>query len=339
MPVRSLPNPWSNTLPLVRPLLGVWREQIDQYLQEHELVALQDPSNQDRTYFRNRLRHELIPYLQSYQPEIKPIMLRTADVFAQEDAFLDEAAAAAWQAALCDQGAGYLGFKRDVLTSQPLALQRRILRRAVYQLRPGLRDLDFVTVDKAVQFLENPPKGRQANLLAGLRFVWEDARLWLAGWETELPAFDQDGVPWPQLPGNAAVTLSLPGSFDLGNGWQLMGYLPDASRTHQAVTSNSDPYQAWLDYDRLSEAGFPLTLRPRLPGDRLQPLGMQGHSIKLSEFMINSKLASRARRLWPLVLAGRKIAWVPGLRLAHPFRVTEDTRQVVHLVLARQSES
>jgi tRNA(Ile)-lysidine synthase len=93
-----------------------------------------------------------------------------------------------------------------------------------------------------------------------------------------------------------------------------------------------DPMQAWLDAQALS---FPLIVRTRQPGDRFQPLGMDGHSLKLSDFWVNEKLSGRARPGWPLVCSADQIVWLPGFRPGHPFRVRPATHQVVHLRLVR----
>ena len=57
---------------LIRPLLEISRAEIEAYCHEHQLSPRQDSSNQDTTFFRNRLRHELIPILESYNPNIGP---------------------------------------------------------------------------------------------------------------------------------------------------------------------------------------------------------------------------------------------------------------------------
>jgi tRNA(Ile)-lysidine synthase len=64
---------------------------------------------------------------------------------------------------------------------------------------------------------------------------------------------------------------------------------------------------------------------------------MDGHTMKLSDFWVNQKLPRRARAKFPLVLAGDEIAWVPGFRLAHPFRLREETRRAVLLRLIRET--
>ncbi|RPJ46221.1 MAG: tRNA(Ile)-lysidine synthetase, partial [Chloroflexi bacterium] len=69
------------------------------------------------------------------------------------------------------------------------------------------------------------------------------------------------------------------------------------------------------------------------PGERFAPLGMEGHSLKLSDFWINQKLPRRARPAWPLVAAGDQVIWVPGYRLAHPYRIQPGARRVLYLFL------
>ena len=95
---------------------------------------------------------------------------------------------------------------------------------------------------------------------------------------------------------------------------------------------NGDSLTAWLDAD-LTEGR--LRVRTVHAGDRFQPLGMSGASVKLQDFFVNVKLPRRARAKWPIFCVGDEIAWVVGLRLAHPFRVTENTRRALVLQLKR----
>ncbi len=115
------------------------------------------------------------------------------------------------------------------------------------------------------------------------------------------------------------------------DGWTLTAEVLERSPAAVSeMKQNNDPFQAWLDYDRLENSP---AIRTRLPGDRFQPLGMPEGSIKISDFMINVKLPEAARRSWPLVLSGSAIAWLPGYRLAHNFRISSETTRMVHLRL------
>ncbi len=125
----------------------------------------------------------------------------------------------------------------------------------------------------------------------------------------------------------AALAVMLAGGWKLTcERWNM------ASLAVEQARANDDPYQVWLDAKDISDA---LELRVRHEGDRFEPLGMDGHEMKLSDFFINVKLPQRARDRWPLLCMGNKVVWVPGYRPAHSFRLTESTRQVLYFSLTK----
>jgi tRNA(Ile)-lysidine synthase len=327
MPYRALPNAWSQNIPLVRPLLNVWRRDILRYLAEQNLEPLMDRTNLDVTIFRNRLRHELIPYLESFNPAIRQLIWRTAELRSGDYEVLEMVIAEAMDACRIDQGFEYVALDIRELRARPVGLQRHIFRQAIAHLRPGLRDIDFESIERAVQFLHDPPTTRQQDLIAGLHLFQEGNRLWVAAWEAVLPGSD-----WPQLPDKGERELDVPGELNLPGGWRIKAETVNAIEMAR-VLSNADPYQAWLDMDRLPG---PLSVRARRPGDIFRPLGMNGRSTKLADFMINVKLPHRAREHWPLLVSGDEVVWVPGYRLGHSFRIKETTGQAVHLILVRE---
>jgi len=328
MSLYALPNPWSETIPLIRPVLGIWRSEINAYCLERSLHPLTDATNADTAFFRNRLRHELIPELDACAPGFRRRLHQTADLLAADRALLDDLTAAAWDTVTAEARGDFVTFNRPDFTQQPLALQRRLIRRAVTCLRPDARDADFALVRRALDFISGPTRTRKIDLGLGLRLSIEGETLLLAAWEADLPAAD-----WPQI--SEAAVLPVPGEAALENGWVLRAEaLPDGQGALRTARGNRDPYRAWID---LGDRQPPLKVRPRRPGERFQPLGLGGHSLKVSDFMINKKIPRRARSGWPLVTAGGEIVWIPGHQPAHPFRLTEQTGQVIALRLVRRA--
>jgi tRNA(Ile)-lysidine synthase len=325
MSMRSLPNPWNETIPLVRPLLGVWHQEIMAYCAANDLRPVIDQTNLDTMYFRNRLRHELLPNLEQFSPGVKQRLYQTADLLAAEGEALDGLAEEAWRRCLSKLAGNYIQLSRIAVLDEPLALQRLVVRHAAETLRPGLRDLDFALVQKALDLIQHPLLAPQ-DWLAGLCILVEGDRLWLADWDADLP------VDWPQAPA-AEIHVEVPGDISLDQNWRLE--LREVSEFGDA-SSNTDPFQAWLDSRRL---GDELVLRRRQPGDRFQPLGMEQGSLKLSDFMINEKMPRRARETWPLLCKGDEIVWVPGYQLAHPYCVQAESRQTIHARLLRPEEN
>ncbi len=324
MSYRSLPNPWSKSIPLVRPLLGVWREEILAHLKRSGMQPSLDASNLDTRFYRNRLRHELIPQLEKLNPGVRQRLWQMADILSEDENVLEMVVQSAWEGCILDQGQGYTALDAVILRDQPPGLQRRLLRRAIGLLRPGLRDIDFQTIERAIHFLNCVSRSGQTDLAAGLRLELEGERLWLATWEADLP-----GADWPQIEPGEQLRLEAPGKIVLSGYWRLQAEsLPAGPGLFEQVRSNTDPYQAWLDQEQLV---LPLWVRARQPGERFRPFGMGGHSMKLSDFMINNNLPRRARPGWPLVVSGEEIVWVPGYRMGESCAVKESTRQIVRL--------
>jgi tRNA(Ile)-lysidine synthase len=330
MGARSLPNAWSDHIPLVRPLLGVWRKQILVYCRERGFDPLIDVSNQDITFFRNRLRHELIPYLESYNPAIRKLIWRTAKVMRGEMELVDQLVDAAWEDCLLAQGAGYIALDTQCCSQHPVSVQRHIIRRGISFLRPGLRDISFTAVERGVDYLQSAKPYAEIDLISGLKLLTDPGKIWIAEWEAEIPTAE-----WPQV-AEQETTLEIGGKVKLQAGWHLSAKkVSVAILEEQKSWESLDTHKVWVD---LNQIQLPMLVRARREGDRLQPFGMDGHSLKLSDFMINEKLPRRARGGWPLVCSGEQIVWLCGYRSAHPFRITTTTTEAVELNLVQTDE-
>jgi tRNA(Ile)-lysidine synthase len=325
MSYRMQPNPWSNEIALVRPLLGVFRDEVLSYCNERGLHPVYDRSNLDTTFFRNRIRGELIPTLETYNSGIKSNLWRMAQTLASDDQVLEILTNDVWQDCCLEHEATGVALKIGSLSAQTLGIQRRLVRRAISILRPGLRDIDFASVERTLFFMREPTRSAQLDLTNGLRLLREGDKLWIANWEGDLPTGD-----WPQID-HTPHQLTIPGCIDLHGKWHLRAtYVVDIQKAITQAADNADPFQAWIN---LWNPQPSLLIRPPLPGDRFQPLGMNGHQVKLSDFFVNVKVPRRVRRNWPLVCLGNDIAWIPGYRISHLHRLTVSSTQAVFLQL------
>ena len=331
MSFRSLPNPWNEQIPLVRPLLGTWREEIMSYITERGLEPAMDASNLDTRFYRNRLRHELIPHLEGYNPGVRQRLWQMADVLQEDDNLIQGMVDQAQKNCVLDEGTAYFAFDLGALRKQSSGIQRRVLRRAIQKLRPGMRNLDYRAITDAQAFIQNPSLSGEIDLLANLRMLQEGNKLWLADWEATLP-----GENWPQISEGVEGKLNIPGDFNITGGWKMSADLIDvAEGSLEQIQNNPNPYQAWLDLDALE---LPLIIRSRRAGERFQPLGMGGKSMKISDYMLNKKLPRRARDGWPLVVSAEMIIWVPGYQVGEAYRVHQKTNRVVRLDLHQSSD-
>lgn len=317
LPVSPLPG--ADDLWLVRPLLTTSRAEIEQYCQELSLNPVTDPTNADTTYFRNRLRHELLPHLADYNPQIAQRLQHLAVVTATDYALIEQLTQEKWVEIVRECGPDWVKLDKTGWQALPLSLRRSTLRQAVRQLRSNLRDVGFEPVEQARLVAEAGTTGQQATLPGGL--------LLMVGYEHLLIAAQPDAVPvtLPQVMGERAVPLPIPGQIQLANGWVLTAKFVEDIALAQ-VKNNPAPWQAFV-----AVAERPLRLRTRQPGEKMQPLGMNGRSNKLKEIMIDRKIPARLRAGWPIVATESHPVWLVGHLVDERARVTADSASIIHL--------
>jgi len=314
-------------LRLVRPLLTSWRSEIEIHGSMRGLSPIDDPSNLDLRHFRNRLRHELLPILEGYNPGVRRSLFRTAQIMAAEQDLLEGLVDAAWPAAVRQAGPGCLALDRQALLQEPLAVQREILRRAVHQLRPELRDVGFEAVDSALRFAADPAARRQ-TLVGGVDLISLDQEVVL-----RLPGA-VILFPWfPQLRSADPQPLPIPGSLELAEGWGLQVQRIDvAPEGLSTLLAGDQRREAFIDPLKLEGS---LIVRPPLPGDRIRPLGMQG-SVKLADLFVHRSVPWPARARWPVLADDRSVIWVAGLHLSRRHCLTPESSQAITMRLQVQ---
>ncbi len=304
-------------LTLVRPLLDVPRAEIEAYCAARGLTPRFDRSNEDTTIYRNRLRHELLPVLASYNPAIREVLVRTADVLTGDHALLRQALDEAWAAIALPDAPGQVRLDLAGWRRLPIGLQRATLREAVHRLRHSLRNINWEHIERATWLGREGGAGQSATLAAGLALEVGYDVLRIAD---EGAAWASEAAGMPQI--DAAFPLAAPGETPIRDGWWVVVRRLAAATLPEDYRHNADPWTAWLDDEAV---GAELLLRPREPGDRFQPAGLAGHA-KVNEFMINAKVPRHARAGWPILTGRQGIAWLCGLRVDQRAVVRDDTR-------------
>ncbi len=306
------------SLDIIRPLLEISRAETAAYCRSHRLAPRLDASNLSLSPLRNRIRQQLVPQLQAYNPRIAEALLRMGRIATDDLDFINQAAAGLSDKVSRKEGNTVILDKKSFI-DLPLALKRHLLRTSIESLLGSLKDIESRHIEEVIEAL-GKPAGKEIGLPAGLTFTVE--------YDRYLLGLDAGALsPFPILEKEAR--LNIPGMTHVP-GWDIEAAV---ASSHGGVEGegNTDDFAACIDF---SKAGSQLIVRERRPGDRFQPLGM-GQPKKLGEFMIDSRIPQAWRRRIPLVCSPEQILWVVGWRIDDRVKVTAGTGQVLWLKFQR----
>jgi tRNA(Ile)-lysidine synthase len=155
----------------VRPLLEIWRADILGYLQRRRLTFREDPSNTDRRFLRNRIRHELLPLLErDYNPNVKQALVQLAQQSRSDYDYLEAAARRVWKRLVKPRAQGRVAIAIDAFRHQPKALQRQLVRHAIARVRGSAARLEFRHWLEVERVFLDQPVGTLVDLPGGVRF-------------------------------------------------------------------------------------------------------------------------------------------------------------------------
>ena len=312
---------------ILRPLIDLEREEIHGYLKANDLKWVQDATNQDRIFLRNRVRRELLPTLaQDYNPRIRDALARFARVTRAEDDWLESLTGPLLATACLTRSATSLELSVAALAAFHPAARRRVLRRSLEMVKGNLRRIAYHHIEAALALASGSTRYGSLDLPDRIRILRYPDRLVVSLVQQPLRVLKPGLLPAPAeefrypipAPTSETVSLTLP---------EIRGRLEFRRISLHKVpaTRNAGQFVAFFDMDVLT---FPLTVRNLRPGDRFTPFGMTGRQ-KIHRFFSNQKIARESKRRYPLVLSGDKIIWVAGLRMDQSARLTPATRRVL----------
>ena len=304
-----------NNLTIIRPLLEVSRRETAGYCHRHKLIPRIDSSNLSLSPLRNRIRHQLLPMLQSYNPRITDALLRTANIAGDDLAFIKERGIQLWDEIAREQE-NAITLNRERFLKLPPAIKQHLLRTSIEKLLGNLKDIETRHIEEIMAALTKPA-GKRISLPGGLVFSIEYDKYLLGSDPAALS-------PFPLLKGE--FPLKIPGKT-LVPGWCIEANI--INREQMAEKGND--FTAYFDLDK---TGDKLAVRSRLPGDRFQPLGMNQLK-KLGEFMIDAKIPHAWRQRIPIVHSAQHILWVVGWRIDERVKVTDHTKRILCLKFER----
>jgi tRNA(Ile)-lysidine synthase len=296
---------------LVRPMLGISKAEILEYLRKRQLVFRTDKTNEDSTLLRNWIRLRLLPQIAEKIDARWPERLaRQAALLRDEDAFMDRLA----QIEL-DKLRAPRGLDRKLLIEQEPALQRRILRLWITEIRGHLRALDYAHVEALLNLVAHGAPQARLSIPGGWELVnaYKTVRL-------EKRSRNLKGVRY---------------SYKFRTGEILQ--IPEAGVALESKRISVPPavqpniptslMEGLFDAALLAEN---LTVRNFCAGDRFQPLGMRGHK-KVKDLFIEKKVPLSVRSVLPLFSMGDEILWIPAYARSETAKIGPQTKEFLYV--------
>ncbi|MTV48501.1 tRNA lysidine(34) synthetase TilS [Heliobacillus mobilis] len=285
--------------PFVRPLLPFRRKELEEFLKAEGQHWRHDSSNDSDVYTRNRIRHQIMPALLSFNPKLVETLCRNADLLRADAEFLDRECELVYGQVQQEEG-----LKVQALVDLPLALRRRVLRRFLEPENPGSEKTDAILE----QLQKNFGRSKIVDQVGGKYLINEGGIL--RSYE-ELPWLENQDFFYPiAIPKekNHSVRLEVP---------EAEGSLEVTLSTKKPVSLMHDegppskPMKTALQLKAEVLQRGPLSIRNRRPGDWLSLAGRAGRK-KLKEFFIDKKIPRQLRDRIPLLTSGEEVLWVIG---------------------------
>lgn len=303
-----------NKIQLFRPLLPISRDEVSLYCKTEDLNPRTDETNASLHVRRNRVRLQLIPELEKYNPSIKRALFRLSRSASHDNAFIESKVDLAWDEVIRSHDTALDIDINSFLLLHP-SLKRHIIRRAILEFKGDIQNLQQNHIEEAISLIGSKT-GNSLDLPGNLRLS--------VGYETV--SIHYQGIqtyPTPKIEGNNI--LNLPGRTRIGE-WLVYSTLVEVMKANPG-RMDSHLYEGFFDFDQV---GGTIWMRSRRPGDRFQPIGMN-QTKKLQDFMVDAKIPRIHRDHIPLLVSPKGILWVVGWRIAEWAKISADTTREIQI--------
>jgi tRNA(Ile)-lysidine synthase len=294
---------------VIRPLLTVTRNEIQDFLNRNNISYRIDHTNKDTSFLRNRIRHLLIPFIKkNFNENIEDTLIRTASIFKSENDFMNETIEPYLRQYVTEDEKGVHICADELSELSPYVLSM-IMLESVKMIHGSLKGIGFNHAEN-LRKLVHGKTGDSFQLPGGLvaEKTYDKILIRKTG--------SEELISLPE------IKVHLPGEHVLPE-WNLVVY---GEITRQKPVEYTLPFTAYLDADKTGEGEF--TIRSRKSGDRFHPLGSTGAK-KLKDFFIDEKIPLRERDQILLLEKDGVIVWIAGIRPSELYKIDENTERVL----------
>ena len=300
---------------IIRPLLDIYKSQINEYCDVNNLNPRIDKTNFESDYSRNKVRLDLIPYIENnYCENIKQILSRTANVIRDDYNYIEKVSKEHYELLVKNKSADEIILDLPLLKNTDTAIQKRVIRLAILDIMGNLNNIENVHIVDSLSLLEKSD-GKIINLPKNLKAYIknEDYIITTKNQENEEITYECkieiNGKTVVNEIGLTVTTSVLPAKDSLA--------LPVSK------------YIKVFDYDKIVGS---LYVRSRKIGDKLSPIGLTGTK-KIKDILINKKIPADTKYMFPIISDDEQILWLLGYRISENYKIDDNTQRVIRIQL------
>lgn len=300
----------------VRPILHITRKEIEEYCEYNKLNPRIDKTNLENIFTRNKIRLELIPYIEkNFNKDIIDGLNRLVDTIRKDNDYINSIA---WEKyrKYCKNNKDEVIIYKDAFKEDE-AIVTRIIRMAFNELKGDLHNFERVHVYDIIN-IQRYSTGKIVMLPNNIEAInnYGDIHIYIRK-NKKLSNKEEYNliVDCENSIKNVGLNISLK---------LIKNTIPKDFKKNNSIK--------YFDYDKINED---IKLRYRRNGDKFTPLGMKG-SKKLKDLFIDLKIPKNERDSIPLICFGEEIAWVVGYRVSNKFKTDENTQNILQIKIERE---
>ena len=303
---------------LIRPMLNISRNEIMNYLHENNYDYCIDITNTQDIYGRNKIRLNLIPYLeQNFNPNIQSSLCRMSETMGRDKKIIEKYVEVKFLEALKEKGDLRFVMDLSLLKSLDIGEMGRIIRRGLEELKGNTVNVEMKHIDSAISLIISGKTGKKINLTDGFTVEISYDNFIINKTVEKVPDFEYN------------IVLNRLNQIDEINK-TLFAAVADIEDMSEVNIKDKDVIS--VDYDLIKGS---LVARNRRLGDSMIPCGMKGTK-KIKDIFIDLKIPKEERDSKLIIADDENIIWLEGYRINDKYKVSAATKKILNISMGRK---
>ncbi|NFG22434.1 tRNA lysidine(34) synthetase TilS [Clostridium botulinum] len=308
---------------IIRPILCLTRKEVEKYIKEKNLNPRIDKTNFEKIYNRNKIRLDIIPYIQNnFNEDIVKTLNRMSLLIQKDNAFIERLCIKAYNEYCKRNTDSKFYILKKELFKEDQAIVTRIIRTALIEYSKSHYDFEMKHIYDILELSKketgkgiNLPKNIYVeNIYGDIKIsskMKEDIKVDKTEFLLNKKSIGEDRIQFNNYEFEISVLKN---------------------KSTNLIDLKENKLVKYFDLDKINEN---ILFRTRKNGDKITPLGMKGQK-KLKDIFINMKVPKEERDLIPVICFDNDIAWILGLQISDNFKVTNNSKNILKIVAERK---